>query len=40
MHMKKEERPKVISDFRNQDYVQTTDVCGNITYVRNYEMPY
>jgi hypothetical protein len=38
--MKKEERPKVISNFRNQDYVQTINVCGNTTYVRNYEMPY
>lgn len=33
-------KPKVVSDFRGCDYVQTRNVCGNTTYVRNYEVSY
>lgn len=33
-------KPKVIADFRGQDHVQTRTVCGNTTYVRNYEVSY
>ena len=33
-------KPKVIQDFRGQDYVQTRNVCRNTTYIRNYEVTY
>lgn len=31
-------KPKFIEDFRGQKYVQTKNVCGNTTYIRNYEL--
>ena len=34
----KQLKPRVVRDFRGQDYVQTSNVCGNTTYVRNYEV--
>ena len=36
----KQSKPKVVRDFRGQDYVQTSNVCGNTTYVRNYQVEY
>lgn len=36
----KTSKPRVVRDFRGQDYVQTKNVCGNTTYVRNYETTY
>ena len=36
----KQSKPRVVTDFRSQDYVQSKNVCSNTTYVRNYEMPY
>ena len=36
----KQLKPRVVRDFRGQDYVQTSNVCGNTTYIRNYEVTY
>lgn len=33
-------KPRVVQDFRGRDYVQTRNVCGNTTYIRNYEVEY
>ena len=36
----KQQRPKVVQDLLGRDYVQTRNICGNTTYVRNYEVQY
>lgn len=36
----KQYKPRVVTDFRGQDHVQTRNICGNTTYVRNYEVEY
>lgn len=38
--MKNFEKPKVITDFRGLDHIQTRNVCGNTTYINNYEAQY
>ena len=40
MLIMKQFKPKVVQDFRGQDYVQTRNVCGNTTHIRNYEVTY
>ena len=33
----KQLKPRMVTDFRGVSYAQSKNICGNTTYIRNYE---